>query len=341
MDIERYRENPKTVYLFKEYDRLSDEINENEEMLLTDPSLKDLITDELISLQEQKNAIVKSIEEIARVDEDASKFDANEIILEIRAGAGGEEAAIFAYDLAQMYEKYAMTKGWEFKPVDKSDAELGGYKEATFEIKGKPARPDASGHSGGGVYGKLKYEMGVHRVQRVPATEKQGRVHTSTASVAVLPIRPNVKVEIKESDIDVAFSRSGGAGGQNVNKVETAVRIFHKPTGIMVRSTSERSQLKNREKGMAILAAKLIQIEEEREAKKLSAERKGQIGTGDRSEKIRTYNILQDRITDHRIKQSWHNIEKVMAGDLDPILDSLKEASEKGEMNSEQSSDDE
>ncbi|MBI3631891.1 MAG: PCRF domain-containing protein [Candidatus Vogelbacteria bacterium] len=318
MDIEKYRDNPKTVYLFKEYDRLVQEISDTQKMLESDPSMADLITEELTNLETNRNTLAKSIEDIAKVDEVGNKFDTNEVILEVRAGAGGEEAAIFAYDLAQMYEKYAVTKGWSWKPVDVSPAELGGYKEATFEIKGK------------GVYGMLKYEMGVHRVQRVPATEKQGRVHTSTASVVILPIRPNIKVEIKDSDIEVDFSRSGGAGGQNVNKVETAVRIFHKPTGIMIRSTSERSQLKNREKGMSILAAKLAQIEEEKEAKKLSAERKGQIGTGDRSEKIRTYNVLQDRITDHRIKQSWHNIEKIMAGGLEPIIQAIKDAESSG-----------
>ncbi|MBI3633789.1 MAG: PCRF domain-containing protein [Candidatus Vogelbacteria bacterium] len=328
MDIERYRDNPKTVYLFKEYDRLVQEISDTQKMLDADPSMSDLVIEELTNLETNKNSLAKNIEEIAKVDEEENKFDANEVILEVRAGAGGEEAAIFAYDLAQMYEKYAVIKGWSWKPVDVSPAELGGYKEATFEIKGK------------GVYGMLKYEMGVHRVQRVPATEKQGRVHTSTASVAILPIRPNVKVEIKDSDIEVDFSRSGGAGGQNVNKVETAVRIFHKPTGIMIRSTSERSQLKNREKGMSILAAKLSQIEEEKEAKKLSAERKGQIGTGDRSEKIRTYNVLQDRITDHRIKQSWHNIEKIMAGGLEPIIQAIKDREAAGDVLSDSDGED-
>ncbi len=318
MDIEKYRDNPKTVYLFKEYDRLVAEISDTQKMLEVDPSMKDLVAEEFTNLETNRNTLAKTIEDIAKADVEENQFDANEIILEVRAGAGGEEAAIFAYDLAQMYEKYAVVKGWSFRPVDVSGAEMGGYKEAAFEIKGR------------GVYGILKYEMGVHRVQRVPATEKQGRVHTSTASVAILPIRPNVKVEIKDSDIEVDFSRSGGAGGQNVNKVETAVRIFHKPTGIMIRSTSERSQLKNREKGMNILAAKLAQIEEEKQAKSLSAERKGQIGTGDRSEKIRTYNVLQDRITDHRIKQSWHNIEKIMAGGLEPIVQAIKDVEEAG-----------
>ena len=170
----------------------------------------------------------------------------------------------------------------------------------------------------------MRFETGVHRVQRIPATEKSGRIHTSTASVAVLPIRKKKNIEINPSDIEMEFSRSGGAGGQNVNKVETAVRLIHKPTGIAVRCTEERSQLKNREKAMSILQAKLEVIHDEEEVKKLSLERKSQIGSGDRSEKIRTYNYLQDRITDHRIKESWHNIENIMAGHMEDIIDKLE-----------------
>ncbi len=330
IDIEKFRSNPKTIYLFHEYDRLMAEVAETKKLLDSDPTLADMAGSEIKYLEENISAIAKNIEEINKADESEASADPNEVILEVRAGAGGEEAAIFAQDLASMYEKYAISKGWSFKPLDQSEAELGGYKEASFEIKGK-----------NGVYSKLKYEMGVHRVQRVPATEKQGRVHTSTASVAILPIRAVKNIEIKESDLEIGFSRSGGAGGQNVNKVETAVHILHKPSGIMVRCTSERSQLKNREKAMSILIAKLEQLEEEREAKKLSAERKGQIGTGDRSEKIRTYNVLQDRITDHRIKQSWHNIEKIMAGDLDPIVEALQEAAQRGTMTEADGSEEE
>jgi peptide chain release factor 1 len=320
MDIEKFRDNPKTTYLFKEYDRLKAEAEETKKILESDPSMEELVSSELKAILANLESVAHNIEDINKADVAEATSDPNEIILEIRAGAGGEEAAIFAYDLAQMYEKYAVIKGWQFRPVDVSEAAMGGYKDASFELKGK------------GVYSKLKYEMGVHRVQRVPATEKQGRVHTSTASVAILPLRPNIKIDIKDSDIEVDFSRSGGAGGQNVNKVETAVRIFHKASGIMIRCTSERSQLKNREKAMGILAAKLVQLEEEKAAKSLSSERKGQIGTGDRSEKIRTYNVLQDRITDHRIKQSWHNTPKIMSGEIDPILDALAEAAEKGTM---------
>lgn len=237
----------------------------------------------------------------------------NEIILEVRAGAGGEEAALFAKELADMYMLYAGLKGWIAQILYASESSLGGYKEAAIEIKGES------------VYEKLRFETGVHRIQRVPETEKMGRVHTSTASVAILPVRKKTTIEIKPTDLEIELSRSGGAGGQNVNKVETAVRIIHKPTGIDVRSTAERSQLKNREKAMSILTAKLEAKKEEEEAAKYSANRKNQIGTADRSEKIRTYNILQDRITDHRIKKSWHNIEKILKGEIDPILNAMKE----------------
>ncbi len=226
----------------------------------------------------------------------------NEIILEVRAGAGGEEATLFAEELANMYVSYAKRQGWVVSGVD----------GLSFEIRGKDA------------YRKLRYETGVHRIQRVPETEKMGRVHTSTASVAILPVRKKTTVEIKPADLEIETSRSGGAGGQNVNKVETAVRIIHKPTGIDVRSTSQRNQLKNKEMAMSILIAKLEAKKEEEEAAKYSANRKSQIGTADRSEKIRTYNVLQDRITDHRVKKSWHNIEPILKGEIEPILDAMQ-----------------
>src|SRR3989344_1749854 len=224
------------------------------------------------------------------------------VVMELRAGAGGDEATIFAHDLKEMYQKYAEKNKWKTRVID----------ELTLEIAGEAA------------YEALRYETGVHRVQRVPLTEKSGRIHTSTASIAVLPIRDKSKIEINPADIEMEFSRSGGAGGQNVNKVETAVRLVHKPTGIDVRSSSERSQLANREKAMQILFAKLEFLHEEEEAKKHAAERKTQIGTGDRSEKIRTYNYLQDRVTDHRLKASWHNLPKIMAGGIDEIVEALR-----------------
>jgi len=224
------------------------------------------------------------------------------MVMELRAGAGGDEAALFARDLKEMYQKYAEHRGWKTRVLD----------DLTLEIAGADA------------YDALRYETGVHRVQRVPLTEKSGRVHTSTASVAVLPIRTKSKIEINPADIEMEFSRSGGAGGQNVNKVETAVRLVHKPTGVEARSSSERSQLANREKAMQVLVAKLDQLHEEEEATKHAASRKAQIGTGDRSEKIRTYNYLQDRLTDHRLKESWHNLPKILGGDLDAIVEALR-----------------
>lgn len=240
-------------------------------------------------------------------------MDINTIILEIRAGAGGKEASLFAADLAEMYTKYAAKNGWGVSIIDEARSELGGYKEIVFEINGAE------------VYKKLKNESGVHRVQRVPSTEKSGRIHTSTASVAVLPVNLEEKIEIKPQDLEITFTRAGGPGGQNVNKVETAVRILHKPTGIIIGCQSERSQQRNRDKALGILQAKISELKKEQDAGKMALERKQQIGTQDRSEKIRTYNFLQDRITDHRIKKSWHNLEKIMEGNLDKVVEAFSD----------------
>jgi peptide chain release factor 1 len=287
------------------------------EALASDPAMAELAEEELRDIETQKAALSAQVEAIVKADE--AEFEMpNELVLEVRAGTGGDEAALFAWQLAMMYLKYADTKGWGYETLYESATELGGYKEASFEIKGK------------GCFKALRFETGVHRVQRIPATEKQGRIHTSTASVAILPIYKKTKVEVNPADFEMEFSRSGGKGGQNVNKVETAVRIIHKPTGIDVRCTSERSQLKNREKAMQLLMSKLQVHKDEEEARKRAFERKEQVGTADRSEKIRTYNFPQDRITDHRIKESWSNIPKALAGNIEDMLDTVEKGIEGG-----------
>ncbi|KKP87441.1 MAG: Peptide chain release factor 1 [Parcubacteria group bacterium GW2011_GWC1_35_8] len=307
MDLEELKRNHNTSYLADMLEKLVREEAEVREMLASDDSLHEMAVKELKFIQEERERIEKQVQEIFDKDKEEEEMT-NEIVLEVRAGAGGDEASLFAWELAHMYEKFSEAQGWSWKVNYESKSDLNGYKEASFEIKGKD------------VYSKMRYETGVHRVQRMPATEKNGRIHTSTASVAVLPIRKKVTVKIDPSEFELEYSRSGGKGGQNVNKVETAVRIIHKPTGLDVRSTNERSQLANREKAMAILTAKLQQLEEEKEAKKYAGERKEQIGTADRSEKIRTYNFPQDRVTDHRIKKSWHNLPKIMEGGIGEII---------------------
>ena len=313
-NLDAYKKNHKTNFLAVQVEAL---LKKEKELsaLLSDPEMKELAEEELGEIKEQKQALMSQIEQIVASEEEEERFP-NEVILEVRAGAGGDEAALFARELAEMYERYGDTHGWSSRVLHESVNDVGGYKEASIEIKGQD------------VYKKLRFETGVHRIQRIPVTEKQGRIHTSTASVAIMPIRKKTKIEINPADLEMEFSRSGGAGGQNVNKVETAVRIIHKPTGVDVRCSSERSQLKNREKALSILQAKLQMFEEEREAKEHAEKRREQIGTGDRSEKIRTYNVPQNRVTDHRIKESWHNIEGIFAGDLDPILNALASASD-------------
>lgn len=308
--LDKYKSNPKTAYLAESFARLLKE-EEELQILARDEAMKALSEEELKNIELQKTELMGQMEEILKEEEKEEEFP-NEIILEVRAGAGGDEAALFAKELAEMYALYSQKQGWNMASISTSETAIGGYKEAVFEIRGR------------GVYKKLRFETGVHRIQRVPETEKMGRVHTSTASVAILPVRKKTTIEIKPSDIEIETFRSGGAGGQNVNKVETAVRIVHKASGIEVKCTSERSQLKNREKAMSILAAKLEAKKEEEESAKYSADRKSQIGTGDRSEKIRTYNFPQNRVTDHRIKISMHDIEGFMTGNIDKIIDALE-----------------
>lgn len=315
MDISKYKDNPKTAYFAQELERLLIEEAEVKELAAGD--LGDLAGEDLKRIEEQKKALVDEMEKILEKEKQEEEFP-NEAIMEIRAGVGGEEAALFAEELSHMYRAYAEQEGWQVRILSEAKTDLGGYKEVMLELKGLE------------VYKRLRFETGVHRIQRIPATEKSGRVHTSTASVAMLPIRKKHTVEINPGDIEMEFSRAGGAGGQNVNKVETAVRIVHKPTGLEARSQSERNQLGNREKAMGVLLAKLEAYEEEKANAKLSADRKSQIGTGDRSEKIRTYNVLQDRVTDHRVKESWHNLPMIFEGNIGPILEALTIAQDAG-----------
>lgn len=298
-----YKQNHQTAYLAEEYERLENELLEGREAAGEDAALLEMAAEDEVRIKGRQKDILAEIEQILEKDtEEQSKPKA--IVLEFRAAAGGDEASLFAQELRDMYQKYAEGKRWRVQVIE----------DLSIQIDGSAA------------YDALRHETGVHRVQRIPVTEKNGRIHTSTASVAVLPIRTKPKFEINLADIDMEFSRSGGAGGQNVNKVESAVRLIHRPTGIDVRSTSERSQLNNRLKAMELLSAKLETLYEEEEAKKHADLRSGQIGTGDRSEKIRTYNFPQDRVTDHRLKESWHNLPKIMLGGLDPIVEALTAA---------------
>lgn len=312
LNPEEYANDHRVSFLVVEWQRLTQAEKDAHELVEADPAMKDLAEKELQEIESQKDALLKQMESI--IGNPNEREWPNEVVVEVRAGVGGDEAALFAEELAGMYLSYAEARGWQRKALDESRSAVGGYKEAQFEIKGE------------NCYRELQFETGVHRVQRVPATEKAGRIHTSTASVAVLPIYKRSTVEINPSDLEIETSRSGGAGGQNVNKVETAVRIIHKPTGIDVKCTSERSQAQNKEKAMKLLTSRIQQQQDEREARERASDRKAQVGTGDRSEKIRTYNFPQDRVTDHRIKESWSNVPKIMGGGVGPIIEALAKA---------------
>jgi len=308
---QRYSELKEVMEMSQSLERIEKNIEDNQKMIEdgSDPELSLIAEEELPQLEEKKEKLEKDIKEILFPDERAKYKN---IIVELRAGAGGDEATLFAGNLFDMYSNYAKKKGWDVAVIDANPNPLGGYKEMVFEISGR------------GSYSDMFYESGVHRVQRIPETEKQGRIHTSTASVAVLPEVPASEITINPSDLEIETYRSGGPGGQNVNKVETAVRVIHKPTGTVVASQSERSQARNKEKALQILQSKIKQVEEEKKAKELSQARKEQVGTADRSEKIRTYNFPQDRITDHRIKKSWHNMDLILQGNIEDIIESLK-----------------
>jgi len=298
------------VAKYREYEKISQSLEETHAMLGKDldEEMATLVGEELENLEARLESLTVEIEK-ALLPRDPN--DEKDVIVEIRAGAGGEEAALFAADLLRMYTRYAETRGWQVDVIDSSQSGIGGFKEIIFEVRGK------------GAYSRLKYERGVHRVQRVPVTESSGRIHTSTATVAVLPEAEEVEVNINPDDLKLDIFRSGGHGGQNVNKVATAVRITHLPTGIMATCQDERSQLRNKNRAMAVLRARLLDQEQRRHFEEIARERRSQVGTGERSEKIRTYNFPQGRVSDHRIGLTLHSLEGILGGELDILIDAL------------------
>ncbi|HSW56826.1 MAG TPA: peptide chain release factor 1 [Dehalococcoidales bacterium] len=298
------------VARFTEYKATLKSISDTQSMLQDDmdEEMAGMVKDELKTLQEKQSRLESELKEDL-IPKDPN--DEKNVIMEIRAGTGGDEAALFAADLYRMYSRYAMEKRWAVEVLNISEGGEGGYKEIIFEVRGK------------GVYSRLKYERGVHRVQRVPVTEASGRIHTSTATVAVLAEAEEVDIDVDESDLRVDIFHSSGAGGQNVNKVATAVRLTHLPTGLVVVCQDERSQLRNRQKAMMVLRSRLLDAERRKQEEAITEERRSQVGSGERAEKIRTYNFPQDRITDHRIGQNFHNLPGVMNGNLDDIINAM------------------
>ncbi|MCL6493321.1 MAG: peptide chain release factor 1 [Ignavibacterium sp.] len=299
------------VKVYEKYVKILKDIEGNKEIIehSTEKELVDMAYAEMDELNAQREKLEEEIK-VLLLPKDPN--DDKNVIMEIRAGTGGEEAALFANDLFRMYTRYAEMRGWKYEIIDLNETGLGGIKEVVLSVSGE------------NVYGDLKYESGVHRVQRVPETEGSGRVHTSAASVAVLPEVEDVEIEVNPNDLKIDIFRSGGAGGQNVNKVETAVRITHLPTGIVVQCQDERSQLKNRQKAMKVLKARLYDMEMRKQMEQISAQRKSQVRSGDRSEKIRTYNFPQNRVTDHRIGLTLYNLSNIMEGQLDELIEQLK-----------------
>jgi peptide chain release factor 1 len=298
------------VRTYNEYKGKGKELAELEALLDShaEAEMKALIKTEMSKLKQQQDELLRELK-LALMPKDPN--DERDVIVEIRGGAGGEEASLFAADLFRMYSRYAEAKGWQVEVIDSSQSERGGFKELILEIKGK------------GAFSRFKHERGVHRVQRVPITEASGRIHTSTTTVAVLPEAEEIELNINPDDLKMEFFHSRGAGGQNVNKVTTAVRITHLPTGIIASCQDERSQIRNRMKAMAVLRARLLDIEQRKQSESIDKERRMQVGTGQRAEKIRTYNFPQNRVTDHRINASFHNLQRILDGELDEIVEAL------------------